>query len=139
MKIFLRFSIFFESSCESLRLRFRKVAWRALVCELRPHEVRFRCPLTFRYQIMLHVYTIYNMSQGDVSIFRKFQKFKSEFSINRQMSKTVDKCRHPEKRRKSDDFPSLFTFRVFRHFSYIGRCKMIILSTLTKRQKDVKG
>ena len=37
--------------------------------------------------------------------------------------KTIDKCRHPEKRRKSDSFPSLFTFRFFRHFSYMGGVK----------------
>ena len=35
-------------------------------------------------------------------------------------SASVDRCRHPEKRRKSDGFPSLFTFRFFRHFSYMG-------------------
>ena len=42
------------------------------------------------------------------------------FSSRLALSNTVDKCRHPEKRRKSDGFPSLFTFRFFRHFSYMG-------------------
>ena len=62
-------------------------------------------------------------------------------------SASVDRCRHPEKRRKSDGFPSLFTFRFFRHFSYMGgvrfthfrTCRVKIkIKTQKKKKKEMK-
>ena len=91
--------------------------WK-VIYELRPQEARSPCQLTFRYQIVLHVYTIYRMSQRDVSIFWNFQKFK--FSISRQMSKTVDKCRPPEKWR----FSVAFHFSLFSTFSLLENLHM---------------
>ena len=69
---------------------------------------------------MLHVYTICHKERClDISGVSEIQ------ICIRQMPKTVDKCRHPEKRRKSDSFPWLSTFRFFRHFSYMGGVKRI--------------